>query len=33
MNYVCAGKALYLPYTWNFVIDYTYTRLPASSKE
>jgi lipopolysaccharide biosynthesis glycosyltransferase len=33
LNYICDGKTLCLPYAWNFVIDYTYTRLPKPLKE
>jgi lipopolysaccharide biosynthesis glycosyltransferase len=33
LNYICDGKTLCLSYAWNFVIDYTYTRLPKPLKE
>jgi lipopolysaccharide biosynthesis glycosyltransferase len=32
LNVVCEDRTLYLPYCWNFVIDYSYTALPEPLK-
>jgi lipopolysaccharide biosynthesis glycosyltransferase len=32
LNVICEGRTLYLPYRWNYVIDYSYTALPEPLK-
>lgn len=32
LNVVCEGRSLYLPYSWNYIIDYSYTGLPEPLK-
>jgi lipopolysaccharide biosynthesis glycosyltransferase len=33
LNVVCEDRTLYLPYHWNYVIDYTYSGLPKQLKQ
>jgi lipopolysaccharide biosynthesis glycosyltransferase len=33
LNVICEDKTLYLPYHWNYIVDYTYSGLPEQLKQ